>query len=62
MSGIEIEVSVNDGETNSEEQEAAEAVAQLLNPPADQQQVTGTGRRIIQGRGFPSMLTLSTGH
>lgn len=52
-SGVEIEVSVDDGEANGvAEEEVAQAVRELLSPVVEESQATGTtgtGRRIIQG-------------
>lgn len=53
VSGVEIEVSVDNGEANgSAQEEVAQAVMELLNPVVEESQATGTtgtGRRIIQG-------------
>lgn len=53
VSGVEIELSVDDGEANDvAEEEVAQAVRELLSPAVEESQAagtTGTGRRIIQG-------------
>ncbi len=53
VSGVEIEVSVDDGGANDAAgEDVAQAVRELLNPAVEESQAagtTGTGRRIIQG-------------
>ena len=52
-SGVEIEVSIGDGNTGDGEQGTAEAVRRLLTPALEELQAARPGRRTIQGRHNP---------
>ena len=52
-SGVEIEVSIGDGNTSDGEQGTAEAVRRLLTPTLEELQAARPGRRTIQGRHNP---------